>query len=492
MASTPTVGLWARVDERRARRRPTPAHTAARKFRWVVDAMLPLVLTVTAGAAVLLPRGLAVEARLALFGFALAVILWSTTKLNSAYVALVTVMLLVLTGATDQERLYGALASDVIWLMIGAFVLGGAVQVTGLAGRLTGLVVSRARSVGSVFWMVTAVLLPLSLVIPSTSGRAAVVMPVFRSITAAADDRKVTRALALLMPTVILVSTVATLIGAGSHLIANDLLARIAGTRISFAQWMLWGTPFALAASFLSCWVVTRMFLDRNRRNAGLVVPDSERGPLSGAELTTLAVVALMVALWLTEAWHGLEIATVTVFGAILLTLPVGGVLKWKEALKSVSWNLIIFVGAALVLAEALIETGAAQWIIDALFAASGVRGVESHLLILLILAFISLTSHVYMTSHAARAAALVPPLLYLAGVLKVDPVAVLFIGAVGMDYCQTLPVSSKALLMFQDVGEETFGTSDLMRLSSVLLIVHLVLIVLFYYGYWQWVGLSL
>ncbi len=340
--------------------------------------------------------------------------------------------------------------------------------------------------------MVTAVLLPLSLVIPSTSGRAAVVMPLFRSITAAAQDRKVTRALALLMPTIILVSTIATLIGAGSHLIANDLLARIAGTRISFAQWMLWGTPFAIAASLASCWVITRMFLDRDRRNQGLDVPKTRRGPLSRAERTTLAVVALMVALWLTEAWHGLEIATVTVFGAILLTLPGGGVLKWKEALKSVSWNLILFVGAALVLGEALIETGAAQWIIDTLFSVSGLKGTESQLLILLILGFIALTSHVYMTSHAARAAALVPPLLYLAGVLNVDPVAVLFIGTVGMDYCQTLPVSSKALLMFQDAEGETFRPPDLMRLSAVLLIVHLVLILLFYYGYWQWVGLSL
>ncbi len=457
-----------------------------------MDAMLPLALTVASGAAVLIPSGLQVQARLALFAFALAVILWSTTRLNSAYVALAVVMLLILTGGTPQEHLYEALASDVVWLMIGAFVLGGAVQATGLAGRLTGLVVSRARSVGGVFWMVTAVLLPLSLVIPSTSGRAAVVMPLFRSITAAAQDRKVTRALVLLMPTIILVSTIATLIGAGSHLIANDLLARIAGTRISFAQWMLWGTPFAIAASLASCWVITRMFLDRDRRNQGLDVPKTRRGPLSRAERTTLAVVALMVALWLTEAWHGLEIATVTVFGAILLTLPGGGVLKWKEALKSVSWNLILFVGAALVLGEALIETGAAQWIIDTLFSVSGLKGTESQLLILLILGFIALTSHVYMTSHAARAAALVPPLLYLAGVLNVDPVAVLFIGTVGMDYCQTLPVSSKALLMFQDAEGETFRPPDLMRLSAVLLIVHLVLILLFYYGYWQWVGLSL
>jgi di/tricarboxylate transporter len=124
--------------------------------------------------------------------------------------------------------------------------------------------------------------------------------------------------------------------------------------------------------------------------------------------------------------------------------------MKWKDGLKSVSWNLIIFVGAALALGNALIDSGAAQWIIDQLFALSGIAGASSGLLIL---AFISLTSHVYMTSHAARAVALVPPVLYLAGSLGLDPTVVLFISTVGMDYCLTFPVSSKALLMFQEAG---------------------------------------
>ena len=96
------------------------------------------------------------------------------------------------------------------------------------------------------------------------------------------------------------------------------------------------------------------------------------------------------------------------------------------------------------------------------------------------------------MTSHAARAVALVPPVLYLANSLNLDPMAVLFISTAGMDYCQTFPVSSKALLMFQEGGVETFEPADLLRLSAVLLPVHVVLIVLFYFGYWQWVGLSL
>ena len=492
MASATRTSLWERVDARRVNVGGEAPARGRRRFRWVVDAMLPLALSILAGIAVLLPASLPHEARVSLFAFALATILWSTTKLNAAYVALATVMFAVLAGGGSQELLFNSLAEDVVWLMIGAFVLGGAMRETGLAGRLTGFVVDRAKSVRSLFWLMTTVIVPLSFFIPSTSGRAAVLMPVFRSVADAADDKKITRALALLMPTVILVATITTLIGAGSHLIANDLLDQISGERISFAQWALWGMPFGIAAAYASCWIITRLFLDENRLGRRLEVARTERGKLSRAERGTLLVLVLMVALWLTEALHGLEIATVTVAGALVLMLPGIGVLKWKDGLKTVSWNLVLFVGAALALGNALIDSGAAQWIIDGLFATSGVTGTRSGLLILLIVAFISLTSHVYMTSHAARAVALVPPLLYLASSMDLNPVAVLFIGTVGMDYCLTFPVSSKALLMFQEAGTETYQPADLLRLSAVLLIVHVALIVLFYYGYWQWTGLAL
>lgn len=489
-STTPRVkqeSLWTRFANKRS-----PTTKSPRQFRWVVDAALPLSLTTVAGIAVLLPASLAYSARLSLFAFALAVILWSTTSLNAAYVALAAMMLLILSGGSPQEQLYQALASDVVWLMIGAFILGGAVQQTGLASRLTGLVVARARTVGSVFWLLTTMLIPLSFFIPSTSGRAAVVIPIFRSIAHAADDKRITRALALLMPTIILVATIATLIGAGSHLIANDLLNQIAQEQLSFAQWALYGLPFAIAASYISCWVIMRLFLDPSRINRQLQISSSKQKPLSRAEWTTLLVVAVMVALWLTESWHGLEIATVTVVGALVLTAPKIGAVSWKDGLKAVSWNLIIFVGAALVLGRALIESGAAQWIIERLFAFSGVASAQSRLLILIVLTLISLTSHIYMTSHTARAVALVPAMLYLASSLQLNPVAVLFISTVGMDYCLTFPVSSKALLMFQELEGETYKPADLLRLSSVLLLVHLGLIVLFYYGYWRWIGLSL
>jgi len=485
--------LWARIDALEAKERAALERRATRRLRWVVDAILPLALTITAGVGVLLPLSLPAQARWSLWAFIFAVILWSTTKINAAYIALTAMLVLVVARGAAQEKLFDALASDVIWLMIGAFVLGGAVQKTGLARRLTEAVLGRARTVRGTFWLLTTALIPLTFFIPSTSGRAAVALPVFHSIADAADDRRITRALALLMPTVILVATVSTLIGAGSHLVANDLLHRITGQQISFMRWALYGVPFGVAAGYVSCWMVMRLFLDGERLGRELrVTARAKKKSLSVAEWKTLAVAGAMVFLWVSESWHGLEIATVAVAGSLALTLPGFGVLNWKDGLKSVSWNLIIFVGAALVLGQSLIESGAAKWIIDNVFALSGIADANSTLVVLLALAFISLTSHIYMTSHTARAAALVPGMLYLASSLQLNPVAVLFISTVGMDYCLTFPVSSKALLMFQELETETYQPSDLLRLSAVLLIVHLALIVIFYYGYWRWIGLAL
>lgn len=495
--------LWSRFDAKRSQQIPPRSFSNSefgrmatiilrrQWFRWVVDAAPPLTMTIIAGIAVQLPTSLPDPARLVLFAFLFAVILWSLTSISADYVALLTMMLLVLTGGTSQETLFDALASDVVWLMIGAFVLGGAVQKAGLATRLTQFVVSRVRTVRELLWLLTVVLIPLSFLIPSTSGRAAVTAPVFQSITQATDDRRIIRAIALLMPTVILVSTIVALVGAGSHLIANDLLYQIANQRISFTQWALYGLPFGIVASLASCWVIMHLFLDESRRHQKLKFSQIKSKPFSRSEWLTLVVVSVMAMLWLTESWHGLEIATVTMVGALILTLPGVGVLKWKDGIKAVSWNLVIFVGAAFVLGRSLIDSGAAQWVIDRLFAISGIASTESLPVILVVLAFISLTSHLYMTSHTARAAALVPAMLYFANSLQLNPVAVLFISTVGMDYCLTFPVSSKALLIFQDLEGETYKPTDLLRLSAALLPVHLGLMVLFYFTYWHWVGLS-
>lgn len=136
--------LWNRFQIQR-RTSHSLARTSAspsKKLDWVVGAAVPFAVVVGAALLIGAPSDLKIEARVALFCFALATILWSLTKLNAAFVALACSLLMVIAGGAKQEALFNALASDVIWLMIGAFVLGGAVQKSGLAARLTRAVVA--------------------------------------------------------------------------------------------------------------------------------------------------------------------------------------------------------------------------------------------------------------------------------------------------------------------------------------------------------------
>ena len=102
------------------------------------------------------------------------------------------------------------------------------------------------------------------------------------------------------------------------------------------------------------------------------------------------------------------------------------------------------------------------------------------------------LARHLPYSAAKAGLAALVPALLYLGTSLDLDPVALVFIGTVGMDYCLTFPVSSKALLLYAELDEDTFDPPDLLRLSSVLLLAHVVLVVVFYHAWWSPLGLAL
>lgn len=313
---------------------------------------------------VTLPDGLEWPAQAALLAFGGAAVFWTLTDLSGAYVAVAAALFLVAVRGVEQQALIEGLGSKVVWLVIGTFVLGAAVEKSGLAGRLTALVRGRGTTVGGLMWRLTLGIVPLAFLIPSTSGRATVLLPLYRGLTEADDDERVAKAVGLLIPAVIVISTICSLTGAGSHLVAVDLLERLSDRTIGFGQWMLWGLPFGLAASLTTTFLISRLFLDGETQARPIGELDAPAGPLSPAEWRTGAVVAAMLGLWLTEGYHPFGIATVAVAGAVLLTMPGLGVLDWNEGVEAVNWSLVLFIAASLVLGRALISTGAAKWLI--------------------------------------------------------------------------------------------------------------------------------
>ena len=112
--------------------------------------LIKLALPVTIFAIVLFmpnPAGLSVEGQRALAIMALVVILWATEAISIAVTGLLGVVLLLLFGTTENmsEAIHG-FSHPVSYFLIGILTLGLAVHRSGLAERLSTVLIRGSRS----------------------------------------------------------------------------------------------------------------------------------------------------------------------------------------------------------------------------------------------------------------------------------------------------------------------------------------------------------
>ncbi|MFC3694359.1 SLC13 family permease [Chenggangzhangella methanolivorans] len=434
--------------------------------------------------------GLDAEARRALQIFLLALIGWTLTKLDDAFVALAAALAMALLVLDEPDEMFEALGDEIVWLMLAAFVLAAAARATGLTDRLASLALSRARTTRGAFHALTAVMLASAFVAPSTSGRAALMVPIYERI-AEARGPEARRALALLFPTVILLSAFASLTGAGAHALAAQILDEIGDGEIGFLSWALYGLPFAAASSFLSAEAVLRRFVPRQERSAAFTapvvaetVPDRRAGPV-------LAILGAVLLGWLTKPLHGTDETVVALIGACAVTAPGLGGVDFKAAVKGVEWPLILFMAATVVIAEGLDESGLVKAAAKAALDPLQSLGLPP-LAWLLAIALAGLLSHLVIHSRTARVAVLLPPALVAAEAAGVSTLAAMLTLVAATGFCQLLMVSAKPVALFGQLPGGTFGSADLLRLGAVLLPLQLILIALFAGVVWPLLGLDL
>jgi di/tricarboxylate transporter len=414
----------------------------------------------------LVPTGLSPDARFGLILFALCVIGWTMTPFGDTLVALAACVALIMFGAAKPESFYKALGAELVWLLIASFVLAAALKASGLSDRLLRLSLSRVRSVRGLFLVLTLTISATALVIPSTSGRAALLLPLFLSLANATTDRGLVRALALLFPTVILLSAGGSLIGAGAHLVAVDFIARLGGPRLSYGGWLLLAMPFALATSLGAMAIVMKLFLTREQR-AGAFVPEAgDPRPWSMQEAWLGGVTAVTVAAWIATPWHGVGLGVTAIAGALLATLPRLSPIDLKAGVKSVEWEMLLFMAATLFLGEALLASNADEWMARRILLALGGGVGEATGFVVAIVVLIALIAHLVITSRTARATVLIPTLAIPLLALGFNPAALILVTVLGTGFCQTLPASAKPVALFAKTDAETYRPADLLRLS--------------------------
>lgn len=409
---------------------------------------------------------------------------------------IVLLPLMAVAHIDDVAALYG---NPIVFLFLGGFLLGAAVQRWGLRRRIAFAAVRfagtgpRALVLG---FMVASASLSMAI---SNAAAVVLMLPVAVSVIAAFDaatngegGRRFASALLLGLAYGASIGGVDTLIGSPPNALMAGYL-KTHGTEMSFARWSLIAMPFVVLFILAAWLVLTRLVLPLGRNPwdamAGEQLLAQLRPPnaWSAAEIRVALVFFAMAALWVLRPWlnswpplSSLTDPAIAIAGAIVLFLipygaksevQQGSLLGW-HAVQNLPWQVLLMFGGGLALAAAIDSSGLAAWIGGSL--AVGGDLPQTAFVAIVAAAIVVLTE---LASNTATTAALLPVLAAAAESSGYDVVAVSAAIAIAASCAFMLPVATPPNAIVFASGHLTVG--DMVRAGVVLNLLSVLLIIL-------------
>lgn len=327
------------------------------------------------------------------------------------------------TGNIETIRIKQALAGyadPVVWLVLAAFFMSRGMLKTGLGRRIAFLFIRAIghRSLGLGYALVGTDLI-LATFIPSNGARSGgIIFPIAKSIAEAYDSKpgpKARRLGAFLMSLIYQCEVIICamfLTGQAGNLLIQKFAKQAGGIDLSYPRWMAGGIVPGLISLAIVPPLLYRIFPPEIRRTpqaSEIAQKELElMGSLKWQEKVMLAVFALVALLWTTTKLHGIDYAAVAMLGICVLLLT--GVLEWEDILaERGAWDVFIWYGGMVRLAEALGETGITQRFAAA---ASNFTAGWRWWIALAVLALIYFYAHYAFASISAHALAMYTPFL--------------------------------------------------------------------------------
>jgi DASS family divalent anion:Na+ symporter len=302
---------------------------------------------------------------------------------------------------------------------------------TGL-GRRIALLFIRAighRSLGLGYALVGTDFL-LAAVIPSNGARSGgIIFPIAKGVAEAYDSKPgptAARLGAFLMSfiyqcEVIVCATFLT--GQAGNLIIQRLAKQESGIELSYPTWLLGAIVPSLVCLLVTPLLLYRLFPPEVTHTPGAAeFAKSElakMGPMVWREKVMLCVFAFVALMWATtNRLHSVDYAVVALLGICLLLLT--GVLGWEDALaEHAAWDVFIWYGGMVRMAEALGETGITRKFAES---AAGFTAGWRWWAALGLLALVYFYAHYAFASISAHALAMYTPFLIVVTLAGAPP----------------------------------------------------------------------
>ncbi len=353
--------------------------------------------------------GLSFSGHAAIALLVFAVIMWATEAVHLAVTSLIILFIQPIIGIESFTNAVIGFANPIIFLMIGGFIIAEAIRKSGLAQRMTYAMLSKLGTTPGRSLFVSVFSTGLLSAFIENVVAFAMLLPIIKEIIPMMGVDSPKKGKSNFAKSMVLGASYGSLAGGFATEIgtAPNLMAA-AYTHIPFVEWMIFGVPLAIIM-MLVIW-----------KGLGWIFPAEVKGIIGGKEAITskmeglgsmaknekiaLIVLLFTIGLWVTTGITGLNSYSIALIGAVLM---LGfKIIDWKDAQQNVDWGLIIFFGGALSLGAALLNTGAANWLIKDILSAFGSN--PSTMLIILVLMIVSVLITQVM-SNIALSAILIP-----------------------------------------------------------------------------------
>lgn len=397
-------------------------------------------------------------------------IVWLITEavpiIATSLLPLVLFPLLGIAASKDAAAPYG---NDLVFLFLGGFMLAAALErwqshvrvayrlvlAVGLTGRRAVLGIMLATAFISAWISNTAT---AAMMYPIAMAMAAL----FPADRAGQDTRT---ALMLGVAYAATLGGMATMIGSPPNLVVVSGIKELAGETVSFAQFMALGLPITLILVPV-CWFLLVYVAFKATASLGDNARDmlegrlAALGPVRGGEARVLAIFAATALAWflrerkefgsfampgLVDLFPRLSDTAIGVGAAVLLFLVPGTtksgerrpLLTWQEA-KQIPWDVLLFFGGGLSLADAIEKHGLTNWLAGHL---TGLAGMPTVVLYLGLAVTVLILSE--LASNLAVAAMMMPLCVALAKTLDQPPMVLMLVAGFAASTGFMLPVAT-------------------------------------------------
>ena len=436
------------------------------------------------------PAGLTAAGYHSLVLFGVTIVLWVSGLLPIAVTALLSMVMLPLTGILPAKQTYALFGNEAVFFILGAFILAAAMTGTGLSARLARSMLARfGRTPRRLALTVYLLAAGLSFCM-SEHAVAAMLFPVVAEITDSlslkAGKSTYSRLLYMSIAWGCIIGGIATFLGGARAPLAVQMLRENSGLEFSFMDWTLASVTIVVPLLVIGFLVLERFFpLDITDVEGGLRQLNRKRleiGKPGVNEIITAIVMVLTIGGWMIYG-RELGLANIALLAtAVLFTFRV---VSWEKIEEYVNWGIILMYGGSIALASALEKTGAALWIVKKGLGAFS----PGPFVVVAVISFVAIIL-TECISHAAVVAILMPVGLGLAQGLGIDPKIITLAIALpaGLAYC--LPMGTPATAIVYGSGH--LSSREIILPGALIMTISWLLFLTSVYFVWPLIGLKL